>query len=248
VSLGLLALVVAGLVAAARSGLGLAENVRGSAIAGAAADGSVQEAMFQLGCGAWQPNEPTHRVAIGQAIVEVHIEDQSERINPNLSPPALLASLLGAVGVEPGQAGNLSRLMVDWRTASTISLVGGLKLDRYRFAGVPYGPPNRPFRSVEEMGQLPGVTADLLDRLRPYLSVYQTGQARETATNRDLLRDAAVFAHGATSIGSTSSDKVVLVSATAMLGDGTRFVRRAVVRIAAHAKPGEIPWQILSWK
>jgi type II secretory pathway component PulK len=41
-----------------------------------------------------------------------------------------------------------------------------LKLDRYRLAGLPYGPPSRPFATVDEIGLVAGMSADLLSRLR----------------------------------------------------------------------------------
>ncbi len=93
----------------------------------------------------------------------------------------MLATLLGAVGVEPALATDLSRALVDWRTATAYSLAGGLKLNRYRLANLPYGPPNRPFESVDEMGLVPGMTPELLAQIRPYLSVYQAGDARQAA-------------------------------------------------------------------
>jgi len=249
-TLGLLALLVAGLASARRSATGVAGNLRSSATAEAAADGGVQQAIFQLRRGAWQPDGLAHRVTIGRTMVEIAIEDQSGRINPNFSSPAMLAALLGAVGADPAQALDLSRAMVDWRTATTVSLAGGLKLDRYRVANLPYGPPSRPFASMDEIGLVAGMSADLLSRLQPYISVYQTGDARETANSsfgRDVLQDAAMIGHTTALIGFTSPDQVVLVRATAMFRDGTRFVRRATVRLVAQVKPGERAWQILSW-
>lgn len=81
------------------------------------------------------------------------IDDLAGRINPNLSAPSMLTALLGAVGTDPSQAQLLARAMVDWRTATPMSLAGGLKLDRYHQAGLPYGPPGRPFSGVDEIAQ-----------------------------------------------------------------------------------------------
>jgi hypothetical protein len=242
-ALGLLALLVAGLAASGRSGTGLAGNLRDGAIAEAAADGGVQQAVFQLRRGAWQPDGPAHRVAIGRTMVEINTEDQSTLINPNYSSPAMLAALLGAVGADPAQALDLSRAMVDWRTATTVALAGGLKLDRYRLAG-------RPFAAVDEIGLVAGMSADLLSRLRPYISVYQTGDAGETSNStfdRGVGQDAAMISHTSALMGFTSPDEVIGVRATAVLGDGTRFVRRAVVELSVQVKQGEHAWQILSW-
>lgn len=249
-TLGLLALLVAGLATAGRSDLGIAANRRGSAVAEAAADGAVQQAIFQLHLGAWPADGMEHRVAVGRTTVQVAIDDLSGRINPNLSSPSMLAALLGAVGIDPAQALQLGRAMVDWRTATPMSLAGGLKLDRYRQAGLLYGPPGRPFSAVDEIGQVPGITTALLARLRPYVSVYQSGDAQladSSTIGRAALQDAEMIGGRSALVGFTSPDQVVLIRATAALADGTRFVRRAIVRLPAPSQPGGQVWQILTW-
>ena len=249
-TLGLLALLIAGLATAGRNDLGVAANTRGSAVAEAAADGAVQQAVFQLHLGTWLADGLARRVAVGRTTVQVTVDDLAGRINPNLSSPSMLAALLGAVGADPAQALLLARAMVDWRTATPMSLAGGLKLDRYRQAGLPYGPPGRPFSGVDEIGQVPGITAALLAQLRPYVSVYQSGDAQlaDNATiGRAALRDAEMIGGRPAVIGFTSPDQVVLIRATATLAGGTRFVRRAIVRLPAQSLPGEQVWQILTW-
>jgi general secretion pathway protein K len=250
-SLGLLALLIVGLSASARGRTSLAANLRDNAIAEAAADGAVQQAIFQLFRGGWPPQELVQRFAIGRAAVDIVIEDQSDRFNPNFSSPAMLAALLGAVGADPAPATELSRALVDWRTAATIALGGGFKLDRYKLASLPYGPPNRPFKSVDEMGLVPGMTPDLLARLQPYLSVYQAGDARQTesmALSRDVLTNASMMGRHSGLIGYVSPDRVVLIQATAVLADGTHFDRHAVVRLPAQSTgPAQRPWQIFTW-
>jgi general secretion pathway protein K len=246
----MLGLLVAGLAASARSNTGLASNVRGSATAEAAADGAVQQALFQLLRRGWQPDGSLHRLTLGNTTVAVTVEDQTNRFNPNFSSPPLLAALLGAVGLEPAQATDLSRMLVDWRTAATISLTGGLKLDRYRFANLPYGPPDRPFESIDEMGLVPGMSAELLARLRPYLSVYQAGDASDTANallSRSVAADAMMLGRHSALVGYESPDRLVLIRAIAEVGGGTRFIRRAVIRIPAQPNPGDRVWQLLTW-
>jgi general secretion pathway protein K len=66
-SLGALALLIAGLTASSRQETGLADAVRGGAAAEAAADGAVQRAIFQLHAEAWLADGRPRRIAIGQA-------------------------------------------------------------------------------------------------------------------------------------------------------------------------------------
>jgi general secretion pathway protein K len=247
-SLGLLALLIAGLTASSRTEVRLADAVRGVAIAEAAADGAVQRAIFQLHTEAWSADGRPRRIAIGPAIVDVTIDDQSERINPNFSSPSLLAALLGSVGVDPAKAGDLARRIVDWRTATPFSIDGGLKLDRYRQVGLPYAPPDRPFTSVAEIRLVAGMTAEVLAWLRPYISVYQVGDPGHTASaSRSVVQDAEMINHAAVLIGFSSPYKVVEIHAIATLTGGIRFVRTAVVRLPAQPGPNKPAWQIMTW-
>jgi hypothetical protein len=104
---------------------------------------------------------------------------------------------------------------------------------------------------VDEIGLVVGMNDVLLARLRPYFSVYQIGDAHEIANssfNRAVQQDAAMIGRTSALIGFTSPDEIVLVSATAVLADGARFVRRAELRLSAQLKPGERAEQILTWK
>jgi general secretion pathway protein K len=249
-SLGALALLIAGLTASSRQETGLADAVRGGAAAEAAADGAVQRAIFQLHAEAWLADGHPRRIAIGQAVVDVTIEDQSGRINPNFSSPSLLAAVLGVAGLDPAQALDLARRIIDWRTATPFSIDGGLKLDRYRQAGLPYAPPDRPFASVDEIGLVAGMTAPLLARLRPYVSVYQAGDpglAAGADAGRSIVQDAEMINHAAVLIGFNSPYKVVQIHAVAVVAGGIRFVRTAVVRLPAQSGPDKPPWQIMTW-
>jgi general secretion pathway protein K len=245
-TLGLLGLVVAGMAASARSGTGLASNVRSSAVAEAAADGGVQQAVFRLLRHEWQPDGLTHRFTIGDAAVAVTIEDQTDHFNPNVGSPPMLAALLGEVGLDPAQAMDLARMLVDWRTMGPISLTGELKLDRYQLSNLPYGPPGRPFGTIEEMGLVPGMSADLLARLKPRLSVYQA-KAANTAMSRNVVAGAIMIGRHMASVDYTSRDMLVLIHVTADAVGGAQFTRRAVVRISAHPNPGEHGWELLTW-
>jgi general secretion pathway protein K len=247
-SLALLALLVSGLTAAGRTQIRLAHDMRGAAAAEAAADGAVQRAVFDLRGGTRVAGAVPWRVRIGGAVVAVTIEDQSDRINPNFSAPPLMASLLQASGLKPAPALELARRIVDWRTATPYSIDGGLKLDRYREAGLPYGPPARPFLYVNEIGLVPGVTADLLERLRPYLSVYQSGDPQMAAgAGREAVQTAEMINHAPVLAGFTTRDRIVQIRTAATMADGVRFIRTAVVLLRGKPLPGEPGWQILSW-
>ncbi len=257
-TLGLLSLLGAQLTGAARSQTRQAANLRANAVAEAAADGAAQEAVLRLLRHEWTADDRVHAVRLGGALVRVRVENLAGRINPNTTTPLVMQGLLAGLGLDPAHAAALGKAIIDWRTVSTFSLSGGSKLAQYQAAGLPYGPSNRAFESIDEIGLVAGMTPELLHRMRPYLSVYQEGDvARDAAgaAGTQALDDARL-AGGRNSLaagvfGFTSPNLVALVIASAQVGSGTgaaRFTRQSVVRLKAEPEADEAPYQILTWE
>ena len=62
-----------------------------------------------------------------------------------------------------------------------MALSGGTKIEQYQAAGRPYTPPNRPFESIEEMAFVLGMTPEIMERIRPYVSVYKIADTTQPA-------------------------------------------------------------------
>lgn len=243
----LLALPVLGLIAVllwqvsgdGRMALRLAASARDRAAAAAAADGAVQDAVFRLLAGQWQPGGPDRTLAIGQAAVRVQIEDQATRFNPNHMSVASLRQLLTHIGVEPTQAQALAQSIVDWRRRGALTLSGIPKAEQYRAAGLPYLPTNQPFESVDEVALVVGMTPAVMARLRPFLSVFQTG--------RPVVGEGAPGAMQSEGDAPADGDRVVAIVAEARAG-AALFRRRAIVRFGPAAGAAQRPFRILTWE
>jgi general secretion pathway protein K len=246
-AVGVLALLTARLNGAGRTEMQVATNLRANAVVEAAADGAVEAAVLQLLQGTLQPDQV---LRIGAARVEVRVRDEADKINPNETTVAVLQALLNNLGVDAATAASLAMAITDWRTATSQSLAGGSKLAQYRAAGLPYAPPNRPFDSVDEIGEVVGMTPALLARLRPYLSVYHEGSVQQSAGNSvavSALAEAKVIDPKVPDFGFVSRNVVAEISATAATADGARFTRQAIVRIKALPEADEAPYEILTW-
>jgi general secretion pathway protein K len=243
-TLGLLALLGTQITGAARTQTRLAANLRANAVAEAAADGAARQAVFRLLQRAWAADGTVYMVRVGAAEVRVRIENLADRINPNSATPAELQGLLTRLGIDQVQATALSQAIADWRSSSPLSLSGGSKLARYRAAGLPYGPSGRPFETIDEIGLVLGMTPSLLLRLKPYMSVYQEGNADQAAGGVQPLGQARLA-------GVANLNLVAQVMAVAQVGSGSssaRFARQMVVRLTAEPEPEEPPYRILTWE
>jgi general secretion pathway protein K len=225
----------------------LAGNLRSAAAAEAAADGAIEEAIFHLLDGSsrrWLADGAVHLIRFPRATVEVRIEDEAGKVNPNFASPALLRALLGRLGAEAGTAASVAAAIADWRSEGANPSLLGAKAAQYAAAGRDYGPPGAPFQSVDELGEVLGMTPELLARLRPHLSLFS--QTDPVASMADpvlamAIRDAGV----ATRAAARGRLQVAAITALAQGPDGARFARRAVIRIGGDVR--DRPWKVLAW-
>lgn len=247
-TMGLLALLVAQFASVGRTEIQLAANMRAHAVTQAAADGALHQAIFRLLQGDWVPDGSIRGLRIGEATIEVRVHNQASLINPNATPTPGILALLVSLGVDSGKSAILARAIVDWRSPGPRSLSGGLKLAQYQAAGLPYGPANQPYDNLDEIGLVVGMTPALLARMRPFLSVYQEGDAPEQDGKPRLAMEAGSFAGDPWYFGSTGRVMVVMIEAASVGAQGGRFTRQAVVRLRAEASLDQAPYQILTWE
>ena len=203
-SLVLLSLLATGITAAGRSQLQLAGNLRRSAAAEAAADGGIYAAAFHASDTsprAWLPDGSAHTMRIGGYELDVRIRDESAFLNPNTAPPELFAALLIAIGAEPTQATAIAQSVVDWRAPGAREPV----IQRYRSAGLSAAPTGQPFRSIDELGLVIGMTPQLLAQLRPHLSIFTEGPVQ--AARADTIIQSALRSLGGGTLSASTTDQ-----------------------------------------
>jgi general secretion pathway protein K len=250
-TVGLIALAVTRVVAASRSEAQIAGNMHVAAVAEATADGAIHQATFRLLAGDWRADRLPHLVRIGGGLAEVRVENLAGRVNPNMVPLAVMRQVLVGLGASPDQAAGIAEAMQDWRTPGEDPLPLGAKAPQYRAAGLAYVPTGRPFRSVEEIGLVLGMTPALLAALAPHVSVFMEGETDPTLADPLLARAiaAADIPLAPAPVQPDSTRPVLIVEIIAYTLDRGRsiFTRRAIVRFAAVSRSNPVPWRILAW-
>ena len=247
----LLALLVTQLTVAGRVEARIAANLRSGAKAEAAADGAVYQALFQLLDGSarhWNIGGAPHQVRIANGVVLIRIRSEAGKVNPNTASEALLAALLRNVGADPQRAAAVAAAIINWRTADLLPQLVVATTAEYRAAGRDYAPPGAPFQSVDELGLVLGMTPELLERLIPYLSIYQDSNPDPAAADPIVLKaitEATGLDNGVVGWGNASAAPVVSITAEAREADGSSFIRHAIIRLQP-AADGR-PYQILAW-
>ena len=248
-SLVLLSLLITQLTASGRSEARLALNLRTNAVAEAAADGAIREAVFHVidaSAAHWSANGQPHEIRVPGAYVAVRIESEAGRVNPNTAQPELLSALLHAAGADTRTAGSIAMAIVDWRFPGDQPRQGGAKLPQYRSAGRDYGPPGTPFETLDELGLVLGMTPELLARLTPHLTLYHEGDPDPASADPVVL---AALRETLGTLPATSQrfdETTLAITATALGENNSRFVRRAIVRIGTGRGNGSL-YEVLSW-
>lgn len=174
-TLVLITLVVTAMTASGRSEAQMAARLRSTAVAQAAVDGALNEALFRLAERQWDHDTATRTLRIGGTAVQVAVTDEAGLVNVNDAPIPMLVALLQDVGVPPAQAVAVADAISDFHSRGDMPRPHGAKTAQYAAAGLPYGPYGRLFLSQDELGLVLGMTPDILARLAPHVAFLKTG-------------------------------------------------------------------------
>ena len=116
---------------------------------------------------------------------------------------------------------------------------GGAKARQYRAVGRAYGQPSAPFRGIDELGPVLGMTSVLLERLRPHLSA-------SPAIRSSRALAAAAPAGGPSTGGDLGSIAVARITTKGRGPDNVALSLYAVVRL--NATPESLPFEIMSFR
>ncbi len=247
-TLALTTLVETQLVATGRRESRRAGNLRDAAALEATADGVVQQAIFALldrSAAHWRADGTLHRLRLGQSVAEVRIENEAGKLNPNSASEPLLRALFVRAGADPRVAAGLAAAILDWRTGASAPRPFGAKAPQYAAAGLDYGPPGAPFRTMDELGSVLGMTPALLARLRPHLTVFT--DADPDATTTDPLVAAALADAGEAvpvrAAGELEWVEVARITVVVQGSGGGSFGEHVVVR--TYGRTDGRPYEIL---
>lgn len=232
-TLALLALLSAAITGVGRREAGLSIALRSAAMARAAAEAALHETLYDLLTGRRQVDGAARRMPVGSATATVIVRSEDGKLNPNTAPAETLAALARVVGADPPQANALAVAVVAWRSSAGRSEPDPAALAAYRAAGRNFGPPGSPFRHLEDLQLVLGMTPALYAALAPYLSVYPNGAPDADAASPVVRRALELAGTGAAAPGGALRGKPATVSVEVRLqaADGAVARLSTVVRL-----------------
>ena len=251
-TLVLISFLVLHLTASGRTEIRIADNLVDNAVAAAAADGAISQAIFNQSDPRpdqrWPLDGTPHLLTVGHSQVAVRLEDEAARVNPNLASPALMEALLRAVGSDPEVARRLAAAISDWVGSAPTPRTQEALFAEYRAAGFDYGPPGSPIETMDELDRVLGMTPELAARLRPHLTLF--GPAEPTRGGTDPVVAAALatipqLAQADAPAAPAPGDlQTVRISAAALGPGNARVTRTAIVRFGSTLPQGYL---VLAW-
>lgn len=110
-------------------------------------------------------------VRVGEVLVTVRSTDLGTVLNVNLAGERELGVLFGTLLRDDLLADRLARRIADWRDADTLSRPNGAEAAEYRRALRSALPTNGPFRALDDLRDVLGMTPEILATIRPFLTV-----------------------------------------------------------------------------
>jgi len=121
----------------------------------------------------WRVNAPLPPLTIGPAQVEVHIDNESGKVNINLADKPLLDLLVAGFDLSDDEKNTIVASILDWRDADSLHRLNGAENEYYRSLSDPYECKNGDFDTVEELLKVKGVPPEIFhDHLRHMITVY----------------------------------------------------------------------------
>lgn len=137
----------------------------------------------------WQANSSLYEIEFAGSRIRILIADESGKININQASKEQLQQLFSSLNVEDALADSLSDAILDWRDQNDLIRLNGAEQAEYEQGGLNYSPRNGPFKSIEEVQMVLGMTPEIYRQLETMLTVYTTNKSVNplTATREVLL-------------------------------------------------------------
>ena len=126
--------------------------------------------------------------------------DEERKINLNSANAEILSRLFQSVtGSSRERAEEIAYCMIDWMDSD--SFFGhpqyGAEAQYYEGLRFPYSPADKPYQLLDEMLLVKGMTPELFEKIRPFVTVYGSGLVNINTAPREVLVALGFSAEGA---------------------------------------------------
>ena len=139
-------------------------------------------------------SRPVPPIDLGEGTIHIVVEDEERKINinrlvltngnaPDDQRLAVFQRLLEILDIDP----SLADAVVDWLDNDETPRVGGAESAFYLSRKFPYKSKNDLFDTVEELRLVRGVTQEVFEKIRPFITVYSSGKVNINTAPAQVL-------------------------------------------------------------
>lgn len=207
----------------------------------------------------WVPDGRSYQWDYAGVPIEITLLAESGKVDLNQADAVLLGALFEQGGADRAQAQRLAAAIMDWRDSDDLLQPAGAEAPQYQAAGLPYGPANGYFQSIDELRRVLGMTPVLFDAVAPWLTLWGQRSLPEVLYAPDPVLRAMgqdpALVQAQRQAAAASGDPAPLASGTdtfsirsrAQLGDGRVVSVDAVLRVGPSEIAGST-YTMLRWQ
>ena len=139
-------------------------------------------------------SRPVPPIDLGEGTIQIVVEDEERKINinrlvltngnaPDDQRLAVFQRLLEILDIDP----SLADAVVDWLDNDETPRVGGAESAFYLSRKFPYKSKNDLFDTVEELRLVRGVTQEVFEKIRPFITIYSSGKVNINTAPAQVL-------------------------------------------------------------
>ncbi len=114
--------------------------------------------------------------------------DEERKININTADYDIMKKLFRlAAGLGKKKADDIAAAIIDWRDKDDFPKINGAESKYYSGLKPPYNCKSSPFELVEELQLVKGITPEIYDNIRPYITVYGNGRVNINTASKTVL-------------------------------------------------------------
>ena len=241
---GLIAVMATAFAMIVRSHTMTVGNILYNSKAEAIADGMTRYSIIQLlklNAGDDMNGTPKFCSWYDNASISVSVQDQGGLVDINTASPQLVENLFQGLGEDAAQSVKLLDALNEFK--GPLQQANLNSSDHY--LGKSFGPKHEALTSLDELDQIPGISQQLLQQLKPFITIY----SQQTGIDPNKAPDGLQKILGPTAVPveftSPSPQKVFSIDVLAELRNGARFHRQAMVVLLGQP---DRPFSILSWR
>lgn len=180
----------------------------------------------------------------GSGTLTIAVQDQAGLVDLNAAPRDLLEHAFRALGIPDRDAAAIAAEVVDARDPDDLPEPNGAEAAQYRARGIPTGPRNAPFATIDEIEELPSMTNAYAALLRPAVTVYNPGGGIDVSVSPGRAFARGVLAQSLQHYAATSPHRAYAVTVITSAPGGAQAGRSAILSVNA---PG-IGTGLVAWR